>query len=111
MTKEHVYLVVAIVFGLTGQVMLTYSMGFSIVIYTVLSLCSYFLAFTFLALAVKKLPLSISYAIWGGVGTGMSVLIGYLLFEEPLSFLKIIAVLLIITGIIMTQLNGRKEKS
>ncbi|MCM2676722.1 DMT family transporter [Alkalicoccobacillus plakortidis] len=108
MKKEYIYLIIAIIFGLCGQVLLQYSNGFTNLFYTISCLCSYFFGFSFLALAIEKLPLSISYAIWGGLGTAMSVVFGVLLFGERLSIIKITGILLIILGIVLLQLRKKE---
>lgn len=105
MKAETLYLIIAILFGLIGQSMLNYSEGFTKLFFTINTLASYFIAFAFLALAVKKLPLSIAYAIWGGVGTAMSVVSGKLLFNESFSIMKLCAVALIVAGIVILQSN------
>ncbi len=109
--KHYLYLALAIFFGLCGQILLQYTNGFTEVLFTIGCLASYFLGFSFLAFAVKKLPLSISYAIWGGVGTAMSVVFGVILFNESLSIIKIVGTILIIIGIVLLQLRKKKTYS
>ena len=56
--------------------------------------------FFFLSIALKKLPLSIVYAIWTGIGTAGTVLFGIFYFHEPTNLAHIICVVLILCGII-----------
>lgn len=56
-------------------------------------------SFYFLALALKKLPLGTSYAIWTGIGTVGRLLISIFLFKEPITLMKFLCIFLIKTGI------------
>ena len=52
-----------------------------------------------LGLAVRTLPLGTAYAVWTGIGTVGTVLLGIFLFGEPISFVRALCVLLIVAGI------------
>ncbi len=57
-------------------------------------------------MALKKIDLSIAYAIWAGVGTALIVLIGVAHFKEPLTLIKMVSIGLIIIGVVGLSLNG-----
>ena len=67
----------------------------------------YAVCFYFLTLALKKVELSVAYAIWSGVGTALIATIGILWFREPMSLLKIFGLLAIIGGVIALNLTAR----
>lgn len=67
----------------------------------------YFLSYAFLALAIKKLPLGTSYAVWTGIGTIGTTLVGIYLFKETLSLPQAVCVALIIGGIIGLKLLSK----
>lgn len=48
----------------------------------------YILAGVFLAIAMKRIDLSIAYGIWGGIGLVGTTILGRILFDEPLSLAK-----------------------
>lgn len=50
--------------------------------------------------ASKGIQLSIGYAIWAGLGLSIVSLIGFFVFKEEISFLKIFFLLMIIIGVI-----------
>jgi small multidrug resistance pump len=50
-------------------------------------------------LALKRLDLSVTYAIWSGVGTALAALIGVVYFREPLTALKIASLALVVLGV------------
>ena len=58
----------------------------------------------FLYLAQKEIPIGTAYAIWTGIGASCTFLIGVLLFNDALSLMRILGVLLIITGVILLKL-------
>ena len=60
----------------------------------------YGLCFSIFPLALRRLPLSVAYATWSGVGTAASVLIGALAFSEKITLLKLLWIALIVVGVI-----------
>lgn len=74
--------------------------GFSKLLPSVVTVAGIIASFFFLAIAMKKLPLSIAYAIWTGIGTAGTVFFGIFYFHEPTSLAHIICVALILCGII-----------
>lgn len=57
-------------------------------------------SFYLLSLALKNIPIGTAYAVWTGIGTIGTVLYGILFFKEPTDILRIVCILLIISGII-----------
>lgn len=76
------------------------SQGFSRLVPSLLTVVGMLASFGFLALALKKLPLSVAYAVWTGIGTLGTVLAGIFFFRETVSLPHLICVALILTGII-----------
>jgi small multidrug resistance pump len=71
----------------------------------------YGLSFTAFTFALKKLDLSLSYAIWAGAGTVLIAAIGVIGFKEPVSALKVGSVLLIVIGIVGLNISLRAQVS
>lgn len=101
-----IYLTSAIVFEVAGTTCMKLSGGFSKVVPAVLMGVFYAVSFTFLTLALKKVDVSIAYAIWSGVGTALIATIGILWFREPFTLLKAGGLLAIIGGVIALNLSG-----
>jgi len=57
-----------------------------------------------LGLAMKSLPVGTAYAIWVGVGAVGTVILGIVLFNEPVNALRIGSIVLIIAGLIGLKL-------
>ena len=86
-------------FEISWAIGLKYSHGFSLIIPTVITIVCMIASFYFLALALKHLPLGTAYAIWTGIGTMGTVILGIILFKEPVTVLRIVCILLILSGI------------
>ena len=76
------------------------SEGFTRPLYTVLTLIGLVLSFLFLSQATRVLPLGPAYAIWTGIGAVGAVVVGIVIFKEPVTALRMVFVVLLLTGII-----------
>jgi small multidrug resistance pump len=59
-------------------------------------------------LALKRLELSMAYAIWSGVGTALAAAIGIVYFREPLTLFKMASLALVILGVVGLSLAARQ---
>lgn len=100
------YLVLAILLEVCGTTCMKLSEGFTKSIPSILLFVFYTLSFGMLTLALKKLDVSVAYAVWSGMGTALIATIGVLWFKEPLTALKLISLGLIIIGVVGLNLNG-----
>lgn len=58
------------------------------------------ISFYFLIMAGEKLPAGTVYAVFTGLGTAGTVLVGWLVFGEPMDFLKAVLLLLLCIGVL-----------
>ena len=103
------YLAAAILFEIIGTVSMKLSNGFTKGIPSILMILFYILAFVCLNFSLKTIPVSIAYAIWSGIGTATIAIIGYFVFKESLTVMKVSAIVLIIVGVVL--LNIGEESS
>ena len=103
------YLAAAILFEIIGTVSMKLSNGFTKGIPSILIILFYILAFVCLNFSLKTIPVSIAYAIWSGIGTATIAIIGYFVFKETLTVMKVSAIVLIIVGVVL--LNIGEESS
>lgn len=96
----------AILLEVAGTTSMKFSHGFTKLLPSVLMIVFYLLSFSSLNFALKKLEVSVAYAIWSGLGTAIIVIIGWLWFKEQLSLWKIVSIALIILGVIGLNLSG-----
>src|SRR5262245_45006427 len=101
-----VYLSLAIVFEVAATSCLKLSAGFTKLVPSVLLAVFYGVSFCLLAMALKRIDVSVAYAVWSGVGIALISTIGVVYFREPLSALKIVGALAIIGGVIALNLAG-----
>lgn len=99
-----VLLSIAIIFEVLGTTSLKLSNGFKKPLYVILVSVFYFISFFFMSHAVKKIDLSVAYAIWSGAGTLMITVLGFIIFKEKGSVLKFVSIALIITGVVGLKL-------
>lgn len=78
--------------------------GFSRPFASMMTLIFMVLSFGLLAQAMKMLPLGTAYTIWTGIGAIGSFLLGLLVLGEPITGLRILAALLIMSGLVLMKL-------
>lgn len=82
------------------------SEGFSKPSWTVLTFAGMAVSFLLLARATKTLPLGTAYAVWTGIGALGSVVVGILLFKEPVTAARIFFAALLLAGIVGLKFTG-----
>jgi small multidrug resistance pump len=90
----------AIVLEIAGTVSMKLSHGFTRTLPSALLFVLYGLSFGLMTIAIKRIDMSVSYAIWSGVGTATIAPIGVFAFRESLSFVQVISIVLIIAGVV-----------
>ena len=97
--KSLWYLIIAIPFGVLGTISMKLSQGLKkwkpslcLAIFSVIS-------FIALTLAIRGMDVSMVYAIWSGIGTILIAILGVFIFDESMSFLKIISITCIVVGV------------
>jgi quaternary ammonium compound-resistance protein SugE len=78
---------------------LKYTEGFTKLVPTVLTAGSMVASVVLLGVAMRTLPLGTAYAIWTGIGTVGTVILGIVLFAEPATAVRLGCIALIVTGI------------
>jgi len=78
---------------------LKYTDGFTRPMPTILTVISMVVSIILLGLAVKTLPIGTAYAVWTGIGTVGTVLLGIWLLGDAATVSRLICIALIVTGI------------
>ena len=104
-----VYLAGAIVLEVAGTTSMKLSEGFTKLVPSVLLFVFYAGAFTSLTFALRKIDVSVAYAVWSGVGTALITAIGMLYFHEAAPALKFISIALIIVGVVGLNLGLARQ--
>ena len=95
-----IYLFLAGLCEIGWTVGLKYTDGFSKLLPSVFVVLVSIGSLAFLSLAAQKLPLSIAYPIWTGMGVVGAFVFGAILFNEPVSVLRVVFVSMIMCGIV-----------
>jgi small multidrug resistance pump len=106
LTMSWIFLGIAILLETTGTTCMKLSEGFSKLVPSVLLFIFYGLSFALLTVVMKRINLSIAYAIWSGAGTALIATVGVLWFKEPVTAVKIVSLVLIIAGVVGLRLTG-----
>lgn len=101
-----IYLFLSIITEVAGTTSMKLSEGFTRLVPSVLIMIFYGISFGLFALVLKRIDVSVAYAIWAGLGTALIALIGMLWFKEPVTALKLLSLALIIAGVTGLNLGG-----
>jgi quaternary ammonium compound-resistance protein SugE len=92
-------LIIAGLFEIGWAIGLKYTEGFTRITPTVLTVASMVISIVLLGLAVRDLPVGSAYAVWTGIGTVGTALLGMYLFAEPATVIRLVCIALIVSGI------------
>lgn len=76
------------------------SEGFTKLMPSIVVLLGYGIAFYFLSITLRTIPVGIAYAIWSGVGIVLITLVGWLVFGQKMDAPALIGMGLIIAGVV-----------
>ncbi|MFC5568521.1 quaternary ammonium compound efflux SMR transporter SugE [Lysobacter yangpyeongensis] len=97
-------LVLAGLFEVGWAIGLKYTEGFTCPWPSIATACAMVVSLGLLGIAMKSLPVGTAYAVWVGVGAVGTVILGIVLFDEPLNALRIGSVVLIVAGLVGLKL-------
>jgi small multidrug resistance pump len=103
--NQGIFLFGAIAAEIVATISLKLSDGFSKPLPAVATVLGYGMSFYLLSLALKRMELGVAYAVWSGVGTAAMAVVGYWLFNESLSVVKLVSVAFIIVGVVGLNLG------
>ncbi|RDW16091.1 QacE family quaternary ammonium compound efflux SMR transporter [Oceanobacillus arenosus] len=107
--KRYLYLSVSIVTEIIATMFLKLSEGFTVLAPSIIVVIGYGLAFYSLGKTLAYLPLSLAYAIWSGVGTAITAILGVLIFEDPLSIGVVFGIILIIGRVVLLNTSSKTK--
>jgi small multidrug resistance pump len=108
MLKTYLILIGAIFFEVAGTMLLPSTQNFTKLIPTVTLSLFYLSAFYLLTFVVNKLPISIVYATWSGLGVFTIAILGYIFFKQSLSWQAILGLFLIVSGVALVNIFTSK---
>ena len=105
--KNWIYLVVAIISEVIAASALKESDSFKNFWPSVIVVIGYCIAFYFLSLTLKTIPVGVAYAVWSGIGMALIVLVGWFLFGQKLDHPAIIGIVLIASGVVIMNVFSK----
>jgi len=99
-----VYLFIAGLFEVGWAVGLKYTEGFSRLWPSLGTVAAMILSMAMLGLALRALPLGTAYAVWTGIGTVGTAILGMILFNDPATAGRLVCIALIVAGIVGLKL-------
>lgn len=105
--KSWLLLAAAIFSEVIATSALKASEGFSKTTPSIIVIVGYGLAFYFLSLTLKTIPVGVAYAVWSGVGIVCVSIIGWFLFGQKLDFPALLGIGFILTGVIIMNVFSR----
>lgn len=101
-----VILILAGIFEVVWAYSMKLSGGFTKLTPSVVTLVFMLLSFGLLAYSMKTLPLGTTYTIWTGIGAVGAFVLGILVLGEPVTPMRFLAAVLIISGLLLMKLSS-----
>ena len=99
-------LILAGMFEIVWATAMKQSDGFTRPLPTAVMAAALLLSFGLLAWSMRVLPLGTAYTIWTGFGAVGAFVVGVAYFGEPLSFARVVAAVLIVSGLVIMKLSS-----
>ena len=106
-----IYIIMAGLLEIVWVIGLKYSHGFTKIIPSIVTVVIIIFSFFLLSKALHSIPLGTGYAIFTGLGTVGTVVIGMLFLGETINPLKVFFMALMILGIIGIKINPEQPKT
>ena len=102
--KSYLFLFIAIWGEISGTSALKASEGFTRLYPSILAVLGYCVAFFFLSLAIRTIPVGIAYAFWAGIGIVLVAVIGAVMFDQHLNLPTMAGIGMILVGCVVVNL-------
>ena len=106
-----IYLALAISCEVVATSALKATAGFTRWQPSLLVVAGYCLAFYFLSLTLRSIPVGVAYAIWSGVGVVLVSLVGWFIYHQRLDAPALIGIGLIVAGVLVLHLFSKVQVS
>ncbi|MBL8579609.1 MAG: multidrug efflux SMR transporter [Mesorhizobium sp.] len=107
MVQNYFYLVIAIAFEVIATTALKQTNGFTRLAPSLVSIGGYALAFYFLSLPLRTMPVGVVYALWCGAGIILITVIGWVWFKQALDLPALAGMGLIMAGVVVINLYSK----
>lgn len=104
---QWLFLCAAIVAEVTATSALKAAEGFTRLGPSLIVITGYAIAFYFLSLTLRSIPVGVVYAIWSGAGIALIALIGWIFFRQALDIPALTGIGLIIAGVVVLNVFSK----
>jgi small multidrug resistance pump len=104
---DWLFLAIAIVCEVVATSALKATEGFTRWAPSLLVVAGYALAFYFLSLTLRNMPVGVVYAIWSGAGVVLVSIAGWLLYQQALDTAALLGIALIVSGVLVLNLFSK----
>lgn len=99
-------LIIAGLFEVVWAYSMKLSNGFTNITASVITIVMMMASFGLLSFAMRTLPLGTAYTIWTGIGAVGAFIVGIVFLNEHLSFMRVLAAVLIVSGLVLMKLSS-----
>ncbi|MBD0443866.1 multidrug efflux SMR transporter [Acinetobacter nosocomialis] len=99
-------LILAGVFEIIWAYSMKMSEGFTRLTPSVITVVFMILSVVLLSISMKTLPLGTAYTVWTGIGAIGSFLVGIFFLNEPIGAMRMVAAVLIVSGLVLMKISS-----
>ncbi|MBP2606138.1 DMT family transporter [Acinetobacter calcoaceticus] len=99
-------LILAGVFEIIWAYSMKMSEGFTRLTLSIITVVFMILSVVLLSISMKTLPLGTAYTVWTGIGAIGSFLVGIFFLNEPIGAMRMIAAVLIVSGLVLMKISS-----
>ena len=99
-------LILAGIFEIIWAYSMKMSEGFTRLTPSVVTIVFMILSVVLLSISMRTLPLGTAYTIWTGIGAIGSFVVGIIILNEPITATRMIAAVLIVSGLVLMKLSS-----
>ncbi len=103
----YLYLAIAIIAEVAATSALKASEEFTKLYPSIIVVVGYCVAFYFMTLVLRVMPVGVTYAIWSGLGIVLVSLLGFVFYKQTLDIPAIIGIGLIVLGVIVINVFSK----
>ena len=99
-------LILAGIFEIIWAYSMKMSEGFTRLTPSVVTIVFMILSVVLLSISMRTLPLGTAYTVWTGIGAMGSFILGIMVLNEPMTAMRMIAAVLIVSGLLLMKLSS-----
>ena len=103
----YLYLAIAIVAEVAATSALKASEEFTKLYHSLIVVVGYSIAFYFMTLVLRVIPIGITYAVWSGLGIVLVAVVGFFLYKQTPDIPAIIGMGLIVSGVVIINVFSK----